>query len=132
MVYNKCMRLAPWTSTYSNTNEDAHLLHNPEDSANTRSGLLTNLVSQDTYNIMSCVWICHYVWAIPLKVPTCSLTFTFRVFFLNFIRLAICFFAGRCNIVFTIPKTRRKCSNRHCSWNFHNNPLTVLYWKEII
>jgi ABC-type multidrug transport system fused ATPase/permease subunit len=48
--------------------EDSPLLHSPENSRTTPSGLLTNLMSQDTYNIMSCVWICHYLWAIPLKV----------------------------------------------------------------
>ncbi|KOB78708.1 putative ATP-binding cassette transporter sub-family C member 8 [Operophtera brumata] len=68
VVYNKCMRLAPWSSRDANIDEDSPLLHSYEDSATTRSGLLTNLVSQDTYNIMSCVWICHYIWAIPLKI----------------------------------------------------------------
>lgn len=68
MVYDKCMRLAPWTPTESNENEEARLLLDPEENSTTRSGLITNLVSQDTYNIMSCVWICHYIWAIPLKV----------------------------------------------------------------
>uniref|UniRef100_A0A1B6GIW2 Uncharacterized protein n=2 Tax=Cuerna arida TaxID=1464854 RepID=A0A1B6GIW2_9HEMI len=32
------------------------------------SGNLTNLMSEDTFNIMSCYWIGHYVWAIPLKI----------------------------------------------------------------
>lgn len=31
-------------------------------------GRITNLMAEDTYNIMSFVWICHYVWAIPVKV----------------------------------------------------------------
>ncbi|PZC84367.1 hypothetical protein B5X24_HaOG200320 [Helicoverpa armigera] len=68
MVYDKCMRLAPWSSTDVDDNEESRLLPDSEDSSSTRSGLITNLVSQDTYNIMSCVWICHYIWAIPLKV----------------------------------------------------------------
>lgn len=70
MVYDKCMRLAPWTPTETNEDEETRLLHDPKENSNTRSGLITNLVSQDTYNVMSCVWICHYIWAIPLKVCT--------------------------------------------------------------
>ncbi|XP_045785770.1 ATP-binding cassette sub-family C member 9-like isoform X2 [Maniola jurtina] len=67
MIYDKCMRLASWSSD-ANVDEKSPLLHNPDEEANTQSGLLINLISQDTYNIMSCVWICHYTWAIPLKV----------------------------------------------------------------
>ncbi|KAH9643886.1 hypothetical protein HF086_012761 [Spodoptera exigua] len=68
MVYDKCMRLAPWSTPETCDDEETRLLHDTEDSSTTRTGLITNLVSQDTYNIMSCVWICHYIWAIPLKV----------------------------------------------------------------
>ncbi|XP_063821698.1 ATP-binding cassette sub-family C member Sur-like [Ostrinia nubilalis] len=68
MLFDKCMRLAPWSSNDNNGDEESPLLHAPEDSSATPSGVLTNLMSQDTYNIMSCVWICHYLWAIPLKV----------------------------------------------------------------
>lgn len=32
------------------------------------AGTITNLVSEDTLNVMSFFWIAHYVWAIPLKV----------------------------------------------------------------
>ncbi|XP_035436877.2 ATP-binding cassette sub-family C member Sur-like [Spodoptera frugiperda] len=68
MVYDKCMRLAPWSSPETREDEETRLLHDTEDANTTKTGLITNLVSQDTYNIMSCVWICHYIWAIPLKV----------------------------------------------------------------
>lgn len=34
------------------------------------AGTITNLVSEDTLNVMSFFWIAHYVWAIPLKVCT--------------------------------------------------------------
>nr|XP_026495227.1 ATP-binding cassette sub-family C member Sur [Vanessa tameamea]XP_026495229.1 ATP-binding cassette sub-family C member Sur [Vanessa tameamea] len=67
MIYDKCTRLACW-STDADVNEGSPLLQKPKDDANTQSGLLTNLISQDTYNIMSCVWVFHYTWAIPLKV----------------------------------------------------------------
>ncbi|XP_072943840.1 ATP-binding cassette sub-family C member Sur [Epargyreus clarus] len=68
MVYDKCMRLASWSPTETASDEEIPLLYPSEDETLTQPGLLTNLISQDTYNIMSCVWICHYVWAIPLKV----------------------------------------------------------------
>ncbi|XP_026329931.1 ATP-binding cassette sub-family C member Sur-like isoform X2 [Hyposmocoma kahamanoa] len=67
MVYDKCMRLAPWSANEAAIDEDSPLLH-ADETTNTQAGLLTNLVSQDTYNVMSCVWICHYMWAIPLKI----------------------------------------------------------------
>lgn len=31
-------------------------------------GTIINLMSDDTYNVMSFIWICHYIWAIPVKV----------------------------------------------------------------
>lgn len=63
------MRLAPWTVTDTKTGENEPLLNVQNDSQKqSYSGLLTNLVSQDTYNVMSCVWVCHYIWVIPLKV----------------------------------------------------------------
>ncbi|CAH2074102.1 unnamed protein product, partial [Iphiclides podalirius] len=68
MVYDKCMRLASWSSAELEIDEESPLLQAPEDTMPSQSGLLTNLISQDTYNIMSCVWVCHYIWAIPLKV----------------------------------------------------------------
>lgn len=40
------------------------------------SGTLTNLMSEDTFNIMSCYWIGHYVWAIPLKVTAITICCT--------------------------------------------------------
>lgn len=32
------------------------------------AGTITNLMSNDALNVMSFLWIAHYVWAIPLKV----------------------------------------------------------------
>lgn len=31
-------------------------------------GTITNLMSDDSLNVMTFFWICHYVWSIPLKV----------------------------------------------------------------
>lgn len=69
MIFEKCIQLAPWAPASTKRNENEPLLNNCHESTEKLyTGLLTNLVSQDTYNIMSCVWICHYLWAIPLKV----------------------------------------------------------------
>lgn len=40
---------------------------NEENPAND-AGTITNLMSDDTLNVMSFFWIIHYVWSIPLKV----------------------------------------------------------------
>lgn len=43
--------------------------NNDDDSfQESKTGNMTNLIAEDVYNIMSCYWIGHYVWAIPLKV----------------------------------------------------------------
>lgn len=39
-------------------------------------GTITNLMSDDALNVMSFLWIAHYVWAIPLKVRYTFYTFT--------------------------------------------------------
>ena len=38
------------------------------DDINNNPGTITNLMSEDSLNVMSFFWICHYVWSIPLKV----------------------------------------------------------------
>ncbi|XP_023943030.2 multidrug resistance-associated protein 1 [Bicyclus anynana] len=68
MIYDKCMRLASWSTDLDRDSEVSPLLRNPEEESNTQAGLLINLISQDTYNVMSSVWIYHYTWAIPLKI----------------------------------------------------------------
>ncbi|VVD03568.1 unnamed protein product, partial [Leptidea sinapis] len=70
LLFDKCMRLASWSAGHAEkaVGEHSPLLSTPHREADTQTGMLTNLVTQDTYNIMSCVWICHYTWAIPLKV----------------------------------------------------------------
>lgn len=40
--------------------DDDYDLNNP--------GTITNLMSDDSLNIMTFFWICHYIWSIPLKV----------------------------------------------------------------
>lgn len=136
-MYNKCMRLAPWSSTDASSEEDKPLLHSHEVSASTRSGLLTNLVSQDTYNIMSCVWICHYIWAIPLKVryimTATDYFIKFQYVLTNILYIAnYKFILGSCFIVLFVQKVRNKCNNRNCSKRIYYNTFTILYWKKVI
>lgn len=40
------------------------------DDTNNSPGTITNLMSEDSLNVMSFFWICHYVWSIPLKVSS--------------------------------------------------------------
>jgi ABC-type multidrug transport system fused ATPase/permease subunit len=47
-------------STAGEKHDDDCDLNNP--------GTITNLMSDDSLNIMTFFWICHYVWSIPLKV----------------------------------------------------------------
>lgn len=127
------MRLAPWSSRDTDIDEDTPLLHSHEDSATTRSGLLTNLVSQDTYNIMSCVWICHYIWAIPLKVLNYSTilydnhtSYSMSYIFSNIHNL--CFVLGSCYIVLIVQEIRNECNHRNSSKCVYHNTLAVLHW----
>ncbi|XP_059488287.1 ATP-binding cassette sub-family C member Sur [Neocloeon triangulifer] len=61
LVYAKSLRLAPWSfKEAAEGSAAAAALADP--------AAVTNLMSEDAYNVMSCVWIGHYVWAIPLKI----------------------------------------------------------------
>jgi ABC-type multidrug transport system fused ATPase/permease subunit len=39
-----------------------------EEMCDVSPGTITNLMSEDSLNVMSFFWIAHYVWSIPLKV----------------------------------------------------------------
>ncbi|XP_078045328.1 sulfonylurea receptor isoform X2 [Augochlora pura] len=64
LLYDKALRL------YSlSIDEDLEKDREQQKSQQTADmGTLTNLVSEDAYNVMSFFWIGHYTWAIPLKV----------------------------------------------------------------
>ncbi|CAB3372321.1 Hypothetical predicted protein [Cloeon dipterum] len=78
LIYAKSLRLAPWSFSQhdhpkenggggdSNGEEVSEGSHGSISVAD--PGAITNLMSEDAYNVMSCVWIGHYVWAIPLKI----------------------------------------------------------------
>jgi hypothetical protein len=71
-VYAKSLRLASWSfdqhATQHKSNNDSHKEESNGSANNVVPSSITNLMSEDPYNVMSCVWIGHYVWAIPLKV----------------------------------------------------------------
>lgn len=52
-------------------------------------GTITNLMSDDALNVMSFLWIAHYVWAIPLKV---RYTLTFLLFCIVYTGVFACDF----------------------------------------
>ncbi|XP_061401063.1 ATP-binding cassette sub-family C member Sur-like, partial [Musca vetustissima] len=55
--------------TTTTTSKDNNNVVKPNDNNSLNDiGAITNLMSEDTLNIMSFFWIAHYVWAIPLKI----------------------------------------------------------------
>jgi hypothetical protein len=93
-VYDKALRLCVWNiddhreDTASHHEDEelekinglpgskktmGHECHSGQSKAgfSTDLGTITNLMSEDAYNVMSFFWIGHYIWAIPLKVLYC-------------------------------------------------------------
>lgn len=77
LIYRKTLQLN--SSCFSNrnhSNEDSDTSEsfekNDKDTNRTQistdAGAITNLMSEDTFSVMSFFLIAHYVWAIPLKV----------------------------------------------------------------
>lgn len=56
LIYRKTLLLSPDSTVLRGKNVE------------TETGNITNLMSEDAFNVMSFFWIAHYVWAIPLKV----------------------------------------------------------------
>ncbi|XP_014240364.1 ATP-binding cassette sub-family C member Sur isoform X2 [Cimex lectularius] len=56
MIYAKTLKLS-----ISNKDDESS-------TSDSKYGTTTNLMSEDTFNIMTCFWIGHYIWAIPLKI----------------------------------------------------------------
>ncbi|XP_067013510.2 ATP-binding cassette sub-family C member Sur, partial [Anabrus simplex] len=86
LVYDKALRLCVWTITdHKEGHTDQEEDHCPNGtvngqfhkkvermgtkcSATTDVGTITNLMSEDAFNVMQFFWIGHYIWAIPLKI----------------------------------------------------------------
>lgn len=59
LIYRKALRISLWgTETYKEDKEEPAL----------DVGMFTNLMVDDSYNVMSFFWIIHLIWAIPLKI----------------------------------------------------------------
>nr|CAD7415628.1 unnamed protein product [Timema poppensis] len=88
LVYIKALRLCVW-SISEHKDEDVSASPEKKDSRpngslsppgncpsdtkikgppGTDMGAITNLMSEDAFNVMSFFWIGHYIWAIPLKI----------------------------------------------------------------
>lgn len=67
LLYDKALRLCSWS-----IDEEDHPTDKEKESNKCQQsadiGTLTNLISEDAYNVMSFFWIGHYTWAIPLKI----------------------------------------------------------------
>ncbi|XP_016766887.2 ATP-binding cassette sub-family C member Sur isoform X2 [Apis mellifera] len=67
LLYDKALRLYSWSIDEEDNLPDKEKEQNKlQQSADI--GTLTNLISEDVYNVMSFLWIGHYTWAIPLKI----------------------------------------------------------------
>ncbi|XP_017788164.1 PREDICTED: ATP-binding cassette sub-family C member Sur [Habropoda laboriosa] len=67
LLYDKALRLCSWSIVEEENPPDKEKEHDKfQQSADI--GTLTNLISEDVYNVMSFFWIGHYTWAIPLKI----------------------------------------------------------------
>jgi ABC-type multidrug transport system fused ATPase/permease subunit len=69
LIYRKTLSLSAscfhsGRQGHENTAGDKH----DDDCDLNNPGTITNLMSDDSLNIMTFFWICHYVWSIPLKV----------------------------------------------------------------
>ncbi|XP_073995302.1 sulfonylurea receptor isoform X2 [Rhodnius prolixus] len=56
IIYGKALKLSLSNQDDESTNTDSKV------------GNITNLMAEDTFNIMTGLWIGHYIWAIPVKI----------------------------------------------------------------
>ena len=79
LLYDKALRLCSWS-----IDEEDHPTDKEKESNKCQQsadiGTLTNLISEDAYNVMSFFWIGHYTWAIPLKVKERTKYFYIKIY----------------------------------------------------
>ncbi|XP_012273062.1 ATP-binding cassette sub-family C member Sur [Orussus abietinus] len=68
LVYDKALRLCSWSISEEEKPPDKVKEKDSPRYQDTDIGTLTNLMTEDAYNVMSFFWIAHYIWAIPLKI----------------------------------------------------------------
>ncbi|XP_025268777.1 ATP-binding cassette sub-family C member Sur isoform X2 [Camponotus floridanus] len=95
LIYDKALRLSSWSISEeekpSDKEKDQHSHQQAVD-----IGTLTNLMSEDVYNVMSFFWIGHYIWAIPLKIAV--------IIFLLYLKLGVSAIVGAiCCILIVTP-----------------------------
>ncbi|XP_017767068.1 PREDICTED: ATP-binding cassette sub-family C member Sur [Eufriesea mexicana] len=95
LLYDKALRLCSWSIDEEDSPPDKEKEQNKcQQSADI--GTLTNLISEDVYNLMSFFWIGHYTWAIPLKITA--------IIFLLYTKLGISAIIGAfCCILIVTP-----------------------------
>lgn len=93
LIYRKTLSLSAscfCNSTTSQSDTDNENSKNPLSNrkkveencdVNNNPGTITNLMSEDSLNVMSFFWICHYVWSIPLKVKAEGYFYEILIFF---------------------------------------------------
>ncbi|XP_053987096.1 ATP-binding cassette sub-family C member Sur [Hylaeus volcanicus] len=96
LLYDKALRLCSWSideeeNPRAEKDKEQHKSYRAGD-----IGTLTNLISEDAYNVMSFFWIGHYTWAIPLKITA--------IIFLLYGKLGVSAIIGAlCCIVMVTP-----------------------------
>ncbi|XP_029661257.1 ATP-binding cassette sub-family C member Sur [Formica exsecta] len=96
LIYDKALRLSSWSISEEEKpsdkeKKDQHCYQQAVD-----IGTLTNLMSEDAYNVMSFFWIGHYIWAIPLKIAV--------IIFLLYLKLGVSAIVGAiCCILIVTP-----------------------------
>ncbi|XP_075219902.1 sulfonylurea receptor isoform X2 [Lycorma delicatula] len=57
-----------YDNDYEDNLKESDNLQNSNDHNCSNNNNATNLLSEDVFNVMSCYWLGHYIWAIPLKI----------------------------------------------------------------
>ncbi|KAL6445158.1 hypothetical protein ACFW04_002204 [Cataglyphis niger] len=95
LIYDKALRLSSSSISeeekpFDKEKKNQHCQHAVD------IGTLTNLMSEDAYNVMSFFWIGHYIWAIPLKIAV--------IIFLLYLKLGVSAIVGAiCCILIVTP-----------------------------
>lgn len=116
----------------SNSNDNGKITDdndgNDDDDNMNDVGKITNLMSDDSLNIMSFFWIVHYVWSIPLKV----MIFILNIRIPNFSINPLTFNSPVDNhyYLLSLLETGNKFSDRICCLHPVYDSITICCWKN--
>ncbi|XP_012055355.1 PREDICTED: ATP-binding cassette sub-family C member Sur [Atta cephalotes] len=79
LIYDKALRLSSWSISEEEKPSNKDKEHCYQQAADV--GTVTNLITEDAYNVMNFFWIVHYIWAVPLKITA--------IIFLLYLKLGI-------------------------------------------